>query len=120
VPSSARVVNQDLQAAEPVDRGGGHRRQAFVGTHVDRHEHRRVSDQLCSAGTVHDVDVGNHDGTALRAEPSGERAPDPHRCSRDDRDLPRQLHPPMLSPTNDSLDLCSRPRTSVLALTQTV
>jgi hypothetical protein len=105
VPSPAGVVDQDVEPAEPVDRGGDHRRQVVVGTHVDRHELRRVTDQLRGAGAVRLVDVGDHDGAALCAEPSGECTSDPHRSSRDDRDLPRRLHPPMLIPATDVLSM---------------
>jgi hypothetical protein len=101
VPAAPSVVHQDVEAAEPVDRRRDHRREVLVGSHVDRHERGGGTDQLRGPRAVLRVDVGDHDGAALRAEPSGERAADAHRRSRHDRDLPRQLHAPMVRPTTD-------------------
>lgn len=71
--------------------------------HVDRHELRRRTDQLGGVGAVRLVDIGDHDRAPLHAEPSGERGPDPHRRSGDDRDLPRQLHPYMPDRATDTI-----------------
>jgi hypothetical protein len=101
VPAAPGVVDQNVEAPEPVDRRGDHRLQVLVRPHVDRDERRRGTDQLGGARAVRRVDVCDHHGTTLRTEPSGERAADAHRCSRDDRDLPRQLHRPMLNPASD-------------------
>jgi hypothetical protein len=83
------VVDEDVQAAEPVDRGLHHRLHvggcADVGADRQRAAGARHVEPLGQAGGLAEIEVSDHDGRSGLVESLGDPAADAHRAAGDDR-----------------------------------
>ena len=88
--ADARVVDEDVQAAE-FRLGKGERRLPLVGLrHVVRHRDRCVAERTSAGVGTRAVDVGHHDARAFVHELCRHRRAQPRCRTRDQRDLALQ------------------------------
>ncbi len=88
----AGAIDESLQAAEAVDRGGDRRLAARLIGHVGLHEAHGAAKFRCQRGAHLRVDIGQHDVATTGDDHSGRRGAQAGRSARDDERAVLQIH----------------------------